>query len=99
MLPGTDTASKADITARVDAYDRAADLLPEDADPEQVMRVAEWLNTGAALLDPARLAAAARVLVDVSSNYTYDAMSAQSKATYEGQAAQVVTAYLTAGAR
>lgn len=102
MLPGADTHNQAATPIEREAlYVRAATLLPDDADIEQVMRVAEWLHNGTVVLDPARVTRAARALARIDTNYhghsrDFDKLAAYEQAEYEGRAAQVVTAYLAA---
>lgn len=101
MLPGADTHDQPSPIEREALYVRAAALLPDDADIEQVMRVAEWLHNGTVILDPARVTHAARALARLDTGYhghpkNFDTLAAHEQAEYEGRAAQVVTAYLAA---
>lgn len=89
---------------RAALYAEAVSLLPADTDPETVMRVAEWLRSGATILDPARITDAARTAARLDTNLhghprDYDTLLPHEQAEYEGRAVQVVTAYLAGGSR
>lgn len=95
MLPGTPDPINTD--ARAAAFTSARTLLADNADTAEVMRVAEWLLTGSALLDPAKVEAAARALYAIDAErYVWAQLNDRSQADYGGRAARVVTAYLTA---
>jgi hypothetical protein len=98
MLPGTPDTINTAVDDRAAAFTSARALLPADTNPDEVMRVAEWLLTGSTLLDPAKITAAARILYDITKagQYAWGAQNADTQAMYEGRAARVVTAYLTA---
>jgi len=86
---------------RATLYVEAASLLPAATDPETVMRVAEWLRSGATILDPSRVTDAARAMARLDTGYhganrDYDSLLPHEQAEYEGRAAQVVTASLDA---
>lgn len=99
MFPGETVPDHSDTATRRMLYAKAQSLLGEGTDPEVVMRVAEWLDTGGPVLDPVRLQAAARVRAAQDTSYAgrplvYDAISPRERAEYDGMAAQIVTAYL-----
>jgi len=98
MLPGASTPDQTpvdDITDSHDwAYTRAAQLLP-DQDLESRLRLATWLLDGTVVLDPQRIAAAARALA-ATEGRRFDAVAAgmsAERSRWIGQAVQVVTAY------
>lgn len=90
-----------DHAERAALYAEAVSLLPADTEPETVMRVAEWLHSGATVLDPARVTRAAEVLARLDADFhghlrDFAALAPYRQAEYEGRAAQVVAAYLDA---
>lgn len=97
MSTSTSDPTASDRAAR---FAEATSLLPADADLEHVMRLADWLDGSTVLLDPERLRAAARARAaqeyDAAGNpRSYDHLPPSRQAVYDGEAAQIVSAYLS----
>lgn len=83
------------VVDRVAALQRAAEIVGADAPVDQVLRIADWLATGAGIaVDPQRLEKAAAVLAQDRNCKRLGDLSPSDQNRLRGDAFRVITAYL-----
>lgn len=87
------TSPAAQVTDRIGAVAQVRELFGPNHNADEVMRMAEWILTGAVSVDPARLEHAARALA-VTQGVDWSTCTAGVENELRGQALQTITAYL-----